>query len=574
VSEPSDERDLDEEQQAAVIAPERAIAVLAGPGSGKTRTLSHRARHLLSSHPGSRALLLTFTNKAAAEMKARALAVGNLGTDRIDAGTFHGFGARFLRNHGTAVGIQQSFEIIDESEREELAQETTARHGISDRHREWSYRRLRGARMHSELEAFGAIFESEKRTAGVVDFDDLVIYTAQLLEANEELCAAYAARFQHVMVDEFQDTNAAHFSIVSALAKHAATVSVFADDDQAIMRFAGADAANVARFTRELEAKPYPLNWNYRCREQIVLHANKLITADPNPSGRQMRAKHPDGHVELRRFSDTTAEALALGGEIASMVLEQQVPASSVAVLSRAGPRANELVEVLMQAGVPVTDWRGTAYESEERRLLVACVSTVRARLSDRHAARLFTMLGVEPGDERDTNLFLSAHAGSPVADALLSLREQALQGAGPRVVVEQAQRAIAAHDATAGERALELVDAVADFERLDASFSLDQLLAELVLKSGGRSPTTGGGVKIATLHGTKGLQWPTVFLIGMEQGKLPDFRAVQAGDVGDERRTCFVGVCRAEDRLLLSYATTFRGFSQHPSQFLAEMGL
>jgi DNA helicase-2/ATP-dependent DNA helicase PcrA len=570
----SAEDELDEEQLAAVTAPETAIAVLAGPGSGKTRTLSHRARHLLGRDAGSRALLLTFSNKAAAEMKARALAVGNLGAERIDAGTFHGFGARFLRSHGELAGIEQGFEILDEEESKELAAETAARHDVPDRRAQRSYLRVRRARMPPDTEAFGATFERDKRAAGVLDFDDLVVYTAELLESNEELCAAYASRFQHVMVDEFQDTNAVHFAIVAALAKHASTVSVFADDDQAIMRFAGADVANVGRFTRELDATPYTLNWNYRCREQIVRHANKLIAADSSSSGRQMRAKKPGGQVELLRFSDTIAEALALGGEIASLVLEQNVPASSIAVLSRAGPRSNELVEALMQSGVPVTDWRGTAYESEERRLLVACVSTIRARLNDRQARRLSQLLSVEVIEERETHLFLSAHAGSPVAEQLLALRQQALRGASPRAVVEQAQKAIAAYDSDAGERAYELVEAVADFERLDPAFSLDQLLAELVLKSGGRSPTAGGGVKIATLHGTKGLQWPTVFLVGMEQGKLPDYRAVEKGDVGDDRRACFVGACRAEGRLVFSYARSFRGFPQHPSQFLGEMGL
>jgi DNA helicase-2/ATP-dependent DNA helicase PcrA len=326
--------DLDDEQRAAVTATERAIAVLAGPGSGKTRTLSHRASHLLARAPGTRALLLTFTNKAAAEMKTRALAAGNLTAERIQAGTFHGFGALVLRSHGDLVGVAKDFEILDAEERDAFAADTVNRHGVPDRARQWTYLRLRRQEMPDAVARFGRVFEADKRAAGVVDFDDLVVYTAQLLEDHDELCAAYGARFEHIMVDEFQDTNAVHFAIVAALARHATTVSVFADDDQAIMRFAGADAANVARFSGELEAKTYPLNWNYRCREQIVVHANRLIAADPRPSGRTMRAKKTGGQVVHASFRDTREEAQRLGSEISELVLERDVPAATIAVLS------------------------------------------------------------------------------------------------------------------------------------------------------------------------------------------------------------------------------------------------
>lgn len=569
-----EEDELDEEQRAAVIAGERAIAVLAGPGSGKTRTLSYRARHLLLQTPGSHALLVTFTNKAAAEMKARALQVGNLASDRIQASTFHGFGASFLRDHGDLAGIASDFEILDMEERDSFAADTAARIGLANQVSRWSYLRLRRASLPDTVAAFAKAYEQDKRAADVVDFDDLVVYTAALLESNDGLCSAYGARFQHIMVDEFQDTNAVHFAIVTALWRHAQTVSVFADDDQAIMRFAGAEAANVGRFITELGAKPYPLNWNYRCREQIVDRANRLIAADPKPSGRKMRAKKPGGHVELAAFVDSTEEALRIGSEIATLVIGNAAPAASIAVLSRAGPRANELVEVLKESGVPVSDWRGPAYESEERRMLITCISTLRARLNDRQARKLSELIGTELIAERETHVFLETHRGQPVADELLILRELALQGVPAREVAEQARRAISAYDFAAGERTVELVEAVADFESFDPAFNLDQLLAELALKGGGRPPTLGGGVKVSTLHGTKGLQWPTVYLLGLEEGKLPDYRAVQDGHVDDERRTCFVGVCRAEDRLVLSSSRSHRGFSQQPSRFLAEMGI
>ena len=568
------EEALDEEQQAAVRASEGAISVRAGPGSGKTRTLSHRARHLLVQDPGSRALLLTFTNKAAAEMKTRALAVGNLAADRIEASTFHGFGAGFLRSHGHLVGIGRDFDILDMDERRDFAAEVASRAGVADRIGPWSFRRLRRQSMSQPIATFGNAYEEAKREEDLVDFDDLVVYPSMLLAGNVELAAAYGRRFQHVLVDEFQDTNPVHFAIVKALSPHVRTVSVFADDDQAIMRFAGADAQNVPRFADELGATRYQLSCNYRCREEIVHRANQLVAADPNSSGRRMRASKTGGTVDSRTYLNTQAEASALGAEIADLVLAQDVPAASIAILARSGARANELVTTLRDHRVPLTDWRGTAYEPAERRMLITCMTVIRARLNDRQASKLSALMGAEPIEERDTHAFLEAHAGHPVSDELMGLRTQAFEGARPQEIVACAQRAIAAHDAEAGMRALPLVEAVVDFERFDPNFTLEHLLTELALKSGGRPPTQGGGVKVATLHGTKGLEWPTVYVLGLEEGKLPDYRAVQDGVVDEERRACFVGVCRAEDRLILTYSRHFRTFHQHPSRFLREMGL
>jgi DNA helicase-2/ATP-dependent DNA helicase PcrA len=354
------------------------------------------------------------------------------------------------------------------------------------------------------------------------------------------------------------------------------TISVFADDDQAIMRFAGADARNIARFIDDLGARKLPLTCNYRCRDEIVQHANRLIAADPEHSGRLMRADRDGGTVKRRRFASEVDEARALADEIAEMVLrnDDPVPASSIAVLVRPGTRATTLVGALRARNVPVTDWRGAAYDTADRRAFRTCMSVLRAHLGRWQRARLADLLGVDPGDERDSHAFLEAHRGKPVADELLELREMAFEGARPAELAEQGRRAIAAFAPVLGERAQALVDAGADFERHDRNFTIDHLLSELALKSGGRPPTEGGGVKIATLHGTKGLEWPIVYLVGLEDGKLPDFRADRNGTVGEERRACFVGVCRAEDHLVVTFSRSVDGWVQSPSRFLREMVL
>ena len=177
----SEELDLDKEQLAAVQADDRAVAILAGPGSGKTRVLSYRARHLLLSDSGSKALLLTFTNKAAAEMKSRALGVATVASDRIQSHTYHSFCMRVLRSHGRLVGIEPDFEVLDDEEQVELATRVARSAGVHNHRRQWGSQRLRTVLPKPAVAEFGAVYEEAKRQAGVVDFDDLIVYAAELL---------------------------------------------------------------------------------------------------------------------------------------------------------------------------------------------------------------------------------------------------------------------------------------------------------------------------------------------------------------------------------------------------------
>lgn len=565
------ENELDEEQMAAVTAIEPAIAVLAGPGSGKTRTLSFRARHLLRNDRGSRALLLTFTNKAASEMKARAVGVAAVSSDRIDAHTFHSFGVRVLRAHGPLVGVSREFDILDEVEAADFAEGVAAATGTGDRLRAWQQARLRRREPAPNVAAFGAAYQEAKARDQVVDFDDLVVLTADLLAANEDVARAYGGRYQHLLVDEFQDTNAVQFEIVRALSEHGSTVSVFADDDQAIFSFVGADTTNIRSFIAQLNAREFPLTCNYRCRRDIVDAANDLIAANPGSSGRQMRAAQDGGQLSLRVFGSVDEEAEALADDIESRA--EGVAAGSIAVLVRSGYRADELVAALRRRRVPITDWRGETYELEQRRAFVAAMSVLRGTLNSHRGRRLGDLLGTAPpDDEMSTQDYLEALTDSPAATELLALREMAFQRATPSELAAQAQQAISQVNPRLAGRLGPLVASVEDFVTHDAQFSVDDLLAELALGSGGRPPTEGGGVRIASLHKTKGLQWPTVYLVGFEEGHMPDYRT-RHEQMPEERRACFVGVCRAENELIVTFARRFRTHRRQPSRFLQEIG-
>lgn len=565
---------LDCEQRAAVEATEKAIAVLAGPGSGKTRVLSYRARHLLQQDREAKALLLTFTNKAAAEMKARALDVAVVTSDRIWASTFHTFGMRVLRAHGDLLGLDREFEIPDDEEQGELQELAARRAGTSNRERRWSYLRLRRQQAHeSEVVHWAQAYEELKREQRVFDFDDLVVYAADLFEQHAALAQAYGTQYPHLLVDEFQDTNPAQFAIVRVLAEHAKTISVFADDDQAIYQFAGAEAKNVRRFVDELDATEYPLTTNYRCREEIVKVANRLIAADDEASGRRMTARYSGGEVRSVVFDTIDVEARELADEIEQLLGEGVQPAE-ITVLARARFRIEPLAAELDRRGLPVSNWLGAAYQPEERRTVGICLSVVRGRLSDRQAKRLFEFLTVNDIEERDPVAVLDAYRHVPACTHLIELRELVWDGAELRAIVDKAREAAIAVDPTLGGPMATLVEAVEGFARYDADFTLEHLLGELALGSVGGAPTAAGGVKIATLQATKGLQWPHVYVLGLEEGKLPNYRAESEEAIREERRICFVGVCRAEEHLTLSRIKWYSVHRQKPSRFLAEMGL
>ena len=566
---------LDDEQRSAVESSERVIAVLAGPGSGKTRVLSYRTRRLLVNNPGSRALLLTFTNKAAAEMKARAIGVSAVSSDRIQASTFHTFGMRILRAHGDLLRIDRDFEILDREDQELLVAEVARKHGISGRARRWSYLRLRREEIVEEsVTQFGKAYEEEKRRDNVLDFDDLIVYTADMLESHPEIAEAYGHQFQHLLVDEFQDTNAAQFVIVRELCAHTETVSVFADDDQAIYRFVGAEAENIGRFIAQLGAQEYPLTFNYRCRRTIIEHANRLIAADPDASGRQMQVVHEGGNVRHVAFGDMAREASVISTEIAELINQKRIRPSDVSILSRSGWRVALILKALEQMSVPTSNWLGETFEPPERRTLAVVFSVVRSRLNDRQTQRLCALLNVELTQERQVEAFLDLYQGTELVQELRRLRHMAYTGEKIITIVRQAQAVAVAARPQLREPLEAIVQAVIGFAEADSDFTLEHLLSELALGGVGGAPTAGGGVKVASLHRTKGLQWPRVYIIGLETDTLPDYRAETRPALSEERRACFVGVSRAETDLTLTRILRYRGYVKEPSIFLEEMGV
>jgi DNA helicase II / ATP-dependent DNA helicase PcrA len=560
---------LDPQQRAAVEAQEPAIAVLAGPGSGKTRVLAYRARHLLSGDRKSQALLLTFTNKAAAEMKARALGAANIPKERIEAVNYHTFGLKLLQAHGDLVGIAPSFEILDEDEIEAMQREI-ASDNIA---RDYARLRLTGQKLPEEVQEFGVVYEKRKRQEGVLDFDDLIFYSARLLQTRPDVAQTYGRAFPHVLVDEFQDTNASHFELVRALVAHGRTISLFADDDQAIFGFTGADLRHVRKFVKALNAKEYPLTVNYRCRHAIVGVANKLLDAEPSASNRRMTAHNSGGEVVVKGFDNTQVEAAWLAADLSATIAQGTKP-QHCAILVNTRFRAEDLMGHLLASGVPISDWLGAAYPAASRRTLRACLAVVRDTMRPRQRTALEKLYALPKSQEENTEAFLQGHMRRGGIAELMAAATMLRSGQQLSSVLTQVQKSLACLDERAAESITPIVENVKALEGGNAHFTVEHLLSDLALGGTGGAPTEGGGVKVATLHRTKGLQWPTVYLVGLEEGQLPFYKATSAEDLAGQRRVCFVGLCRAESRLVITRLRSHKGYAKAPSRFLGEMGL
>jgi DNA helicase-2/ATP-dependent DNA helicase PcrA len=515
---------------------------------------------------------LTFTNKAAAEMKSRALSLAGVASSRIASSNFHTFGMRFLRNHGKEADIPADFDIVEGEEAAEIARNIGGSDSLMER---WSDLRLRRSRMPRHLSEFGARFQAAKYEKHLLDFDDLIVLTAETLENNPEIARAYADNHRHLLIDEFQDTNPAQFAIVTALSPFLKTVPVFADDDQAIFQWAGAEAENIRRFITELGAAEYQLTLNYRTRKAIVDVANLLIAADPKASGRVMRSHKQGGRVRVTAYNDLQHEAATVTDELAEMV-RKGVSATSIAVLVRSSFRAEHILNALRLRDLPVSNWLGQRYDSSIRRSLIACFAVIRGNLSDRNAKRLCELIGVSDTGARTTKEFFGAHSHTPGIQVPLKLRKLAWENAKPSAAVGIAVQFLRTLASAPEAQTLdEFVAEVDAFENYDPQFSLEHLLTELALGGAAAAPTESGGIKVATMHKTKGLQWPRVYLVGLEMGHMPNRRADTQDKMREERRLCFVGLCRAEDSVTLTREKRYDGLTvRTPSLVLKEMGL
>jgi DNA helicase-2/ATP-dependent DNA helicase PcrA len=619
-------RSLAAEQREATLHFEGPLLVLAGAGSGKTRVLTSRICHLVREHgvPPERVLAVTFTNKAAGEMRAR---IGRLlGCDPAGmwVGTFHAVGARLLRRHADRLGWDRTFSIFDADQSLRLVKSVLEAEGLDPKR--WSPKGMRseisGAKNRLiDAETFAAEHEGTrdffvKNVARVYpeyqrslahqnafDFDDLLVKPVELFKDNPELLDRYRERFAFILVDEYQDTNRAQFVLVELLAGAHHNLMVVGDDDQSIYGWRGADIKNILDFEKAFPGtRIVRLERNYRSSQRILDAANRVISENVNRKGKTLRTEREGGEpITLLEALDENDEARWIVEEMESRV--QAAPGraySEMAVLYRTNAQARALEDALRRAGVPYQVVGSVRFY--ERREIQDVLAYLRLISNPRDQVAFDRVVNYPRRGVGLTTLeHLRRWAGeeglSPLEAAARADEVPPVRAAGARGLMHFAaliQRfSVRAAQAGIGElleelledldlmrhlheegpdgedrarNVAELIAGALDFDatlvagaddEVDTFTELDLFLQQVALVADvDRLDPDADAVTLMTLHNAKGLEFPVVFIAGMEEGLFPLARAYDEADaLEEERRLFYVGITRAEDKLALSWA-------------------
>jgi DNA helicase II / ATP-dependent DNA helicase PcrA len=624
--------DLNPAQREAVVAGDGPLLVLAGAGSGKTRVIAYRIAWLLAHRRlAPRDLLaVTFTNKAAGEMARRVeelLAPAGIAPPLI--GTFHSVCVRILRRHGSSVGLPPSFTIYDEDDRLALVKECMKEGELADRtftpsaavHR-ISYLKnqmvavseaLRDARGPWEKKAalVYSRYDKRLRETGAVDFDDLLLMVVRLLAEIPGVLAYYRGLWRSVLVDEYQDTNRAQYRIIRLLTQEHRNICVVGDSDQSIYKWRGADVRNILDFEDDFPGtKVVRLEQNYRSTRSILAVAAGVIAHNVQRKDKTLWTDNPVGEPpRVYRAWDEHDEASFVAQSILGL-RGDGTPWDRIAVFYRTNAQSRVLEDALRRARVPYVIVGGVRfYERKEIKDTLAYLRLVVNPADDVAFRRAIgaPSRGIGPGtltrlDDEATRQGrpLLTVAADPPADvrgkagrtlqefaALVARLARQRRDLAPPAFIDLALEQSGYREALRRERAPEaearlenleeLVAAAEEFTRQEAEPTLEGLLDGVALVSDvDELKDAEGRVTLMTLHSAKGLEFPAVFMTGLEEGVFPHARSMNDPDeVEEERRLCYVGVTRAKERLTLSWALHRRihGYGVgEPSRFLREM--
>jgi len=610
------ESELNEEQHAAVTAPDGPALVLAGAGSGKTRTLTYRVAYLLSKGVQPyQILLLTFTNKSAREMLERVEDLTGVGRRHLWGGTFHSIAQRILRVHGELVGLQRNYTILDEGEAESLLKNsinTVDSKFIKGKnnpkpkvvHNMMSYARNTCRSIHDEaddrypfldgmaskIESFHKAYQATKLEQQVVDYDDLLVYLLKLLKEHPEITREYQDRFKHILVDEFQDTNRLQSEIIDLLGGHHQIMAV-GDDAQCIYTWRGADFDNIMRFNdRHPGAEIHKIETNYRSTPEILEFANAVLANQPAGLGfsKELRAVRPSGEKPyFVPVMDTRNQANFIIQRISALVDEGR-SLSDIAVLYRAHYQAMDLQMELTRRNIDYQITSGVRFFEQAHIKDFSAQLRFAANPSDVSAFARFTCLlpKIGPKTAERLHAFTKKIAEKEqknfcdvlVTEAVLAKVPADAKEEWPSLA-ETLREVSAAFTTETPEAIVQLAldgwyssyireiypnwtDRADDLQSLISFASryetMEELLAQLVLlasESNERTPEQAANcLRLTTIHQAKGLEFPVVFVIGLADGTFPLKRTIDEGDLEEERRLFYVAVTRAMEELYLSY--------------------
>ena len=630
---------LNEAQRVAVTAPPGHMLVLAGAGSGKTRVLVHRIAWLnqVENISAYNVFAVTFTNKAAAEMRKRVEQLQGTPASGMWVGTFHGLAHRLLRSHWKEAGLPQAFQILDSDDQYRMIRRILKGLGLDEAR--WppkqaqafiNSRKDEGQRpkhidtshnpLYVQLVKIYSAYEATCKKAGAVDFAELLLRTLELVRDNEALQKHYQDRFRHILVDEFQDTNAIQYALIRTLAGRKNHVFIVGDDDQAIYGWRGAKVENIHSFQKHFTpAEVVRLEQNYRSTTTILSAANAIIDNNTGRLGKKLWTAGEDGEpIHFYNAFHEYDEARYVLDHIKQWV-EEGGARSEIAILYRSNAQSRVFEEKFVSEGIPYRVYGGLRYfDRAEIKDALAYLRLINNRNDMAAFERVVNTPTRGIGDRtvekirelaRDNELALWPAALSLIEDKVLTARaSNALAGfielidtmsadTAELKLYERIEHVI--HESglidhygkektekaeAKVENLEELVSAGrgyefdASAEELEGMNELTAFLTHAALEAGeGQADAWQDCVQMMTLHSAKGLEFPLVFLVGLEEGLFPSQRSLEEeGKLEEERRLCYVGITRARQKLVMTCAEHRRLYGQDlypsPSRFISEI--
>ena len=632
---------MNDKQAEAVQTTEGPLLIMAGAGSGKTRVLTHRIAYLIDEkmiNPWN-ILAITFTNKAAREMRERAMAL-NPATSETLIATFHSMCVRILRREADHIGYNRNFTIVDPGEQRTLMKRILKNLNLDPK--KWNERAILGTISNAKNDLLDEVayehqagdmytqivakcykaYQEELRRSEAMDFDDLIMMTLRLFDKNPDVLAYYQQRYQYIHVDEYQDTNHAQYQLVKLLASRFKNICVVGDADQSIYGWRGADMQNILDFEKDYpEAKVVLLEENYRSTKKILQAANEVIKNNRNRRPKKLWTQNDDGEqIVYYRANDERDEAVFVASTIDNIIREEGKNFKDFAVLYRTNAQSRTIEEALLKSNIPYAMVGGTKfYSRKEIRDVISYLNLIANPADNISFERVINepKRGVGPGTlekirtfayeqnmsllDASANIMLSPIKGKAAqgvydfANMILNLRDQ-LDGLSITEAVETVLDKSGYLDALSMQQTLESqarIENIEEFMSVTKNFDetntdgtedetgidrLGRFLNDLALIA----DTDDGDMEAAevtlmTLHAAKGLEFPVVFLIGMEEGVFPLSRASEdPEELEEERRLAYVGITRAEEILFLTNANTRTLFGKtsynRPSRFLREI--
>jgi DNA helicase-2/ATP-dependent DNA helicase PcrA len=631
---------LNPAQREAVEAIEGPVLILAGPGSGKTRVITHRVAYLvkLCGVSPHNIMAVTFTNKAAREMRERLEQLLGQAVEALTLGTFHAICARILRREGKAIGLESSFVIYDEDDQLRLMKRVLEELNLDPK--QYAPQALRSVisaaksrlispedyaqRVSSYFEEIALRvyqrYQELLNQGQAVDFDDLLMKTVQLFQDHPQILKRYQSKYVHVLVDEFQDTNIVQYELMKQLAGKYRNLCVVGDPDQSIYSWRFADLRNILSFEKDYpEAKVVLLEQNYRSTKTILEVASDVISANVLRKPKKLWTTNEDGaQVTVIESYNAEEEAQSVVNEIERLIGQEQISLKDCAVMYRVNAQSRALEETFLRYGVPYKLVGGTRfYQRQEVRDVIAYLRLIHNPKDNVSLTRIVNVPGRGIGQKTTTTLqswakdhnvsfyealrqicdnviaseakqslplrTIQALAGfdTLISKLIAQRHELSLSGLVDEILEHTGYREYILGKEDGEERwenITELKNVAREYDELDTEEALTAFLEKVSLVSDiDELDEKADAVTLITLHQAKGLEFPAVFIVGLEEGILPHRRSFDAPEeMEEERRLCYVGITRAKKRLYLlrSYHRSLFGGStaNPPSRFLQDI--